>query len=172
VARWIKAAQPASSTRSYADGIPATFLNVLGNTYTAPGLNRIVMALPNEPNNAQLDFSRAVLNTSSDSPNLVFRITTQNEANFTGLDNPAAVSIRIDPKTGLFLGKFELKDPGQPREAKFSGLIIPAVEASTEPTEPSQPVQGLGYFLLPGLTPSVTKSPIISGLVKLSPNVD
>lgn len=172
VARWIKAAQPASSTRSYADGIPATFLNVLGNTYTAPGLNRIVMALPNEPNNAQLDFSRAELNTTSDSPNLVFRITTQNEANFTGLDNPAAVSIRIDPKTGLFLGKFELKDPGQPREVKFSGLIIPAVEASTEPTEPSQPVQGLGYFLLPGLTPSVTKSPIISGLVKLSPNVD
>lgn len=172
LARWIKAVPPASSTRSYAGGIPATFLNVLGNTYTTPGLNRIVMALANEPNNAQLDFSRAELNTTSESPNLVFRITTKNEANFTGLENPAAVSIRIDPKTGLFLGKFELKAPGQLREVKFSGLIIPTVEASTEPSEVGQSVQGLGHFLLPGLTPSVTKSPIASGLVRLSPRVD
>jgi hypothetical protein len=62
----------------------------------------------------------------------------------------------MTPSTGLFTGSLTLTDTGISRPIKYAGILL------------SHRAKGYGYFLLPGLNPSVTASNILSGKVTLN----
>jgi hypothetical protein len=163
LARWIKALQPASE-RAYQSGFSATTLSAKGALYVAPGTNRIVMGLPNVAGNAILDFSEGGLASVTPNPDIpTFRITSTHVGTIND-PNPADVSFSVTPSTGLFRGSFKLSDS---RKVSFEGLCINDSISDPEYGSSYRPPSGAGFFLLPGTTPSLSKSAILSGMVSL-----
>ncbi len=154
-ARWIKGSQPAAE-RSYQPGFPATTLNALGTAYFAPGTNQVVLGLPNLPNNLTIDFSEGGLGTAN--PDITVTLPGTNKAVFPAPNN-SKVTLVIVPATGSFTGSFEL---AAGRRATFQGLLISSLQPYAYP-------RGAGFFQLPDLLPSITKSPVRSGKVALTP---
>lgn len=177
-ARWIKDVQPATQ-RTYQAGIPETILSAVGTNYQAPSPTKIVMNLPNQADNAQLDFSEGGLSTAAPNPDLTLRLTTVNTPAYP-TTNPAKVSLAVTASTGSFTGAYTLSDG---RRVVYQGLIIPNLPQTPEVTQldsegntvvvqneiPASTAQGAGYFLLPELLPSLTKSKINAGRVVLQP---
>ncbi len=180
--RWIKDVQPATQ-RNYQAGIPATTLSILGATYNEPGTNVIVMNLPNvtspqAPNatNLIVDFSQGGLGSASRNPDNAMRLGKANTIEYRA-PNEASTSLTVTKKTGSFTGSFALKDGATnvPRSVTFQGLIVPPIPPTPAVTNSSGvlvanevPGSGsfaTGYFLLPELLPTVTKSKINSGRV-------
>ncbi|MBV6498242.1 MAG: hypothetical protein CJBNEKGG_00461 [Prosthecobacter sp.] len=162
-ARWIKALQPASE-RTYQPGFSATTLSATGALYVPPGTNRVVMGLPNVAGNAILGFSEGGLASAAPNPDIpTFRITSSHVGSITDA-NPADVSFSVTPSTGLFRGSFKLSDS---RKVGFEGLCINDSVSDPEYGSPYRPPSGAGFFLLPGTTPSLSKSAILSGRVSL-----
>lgn len=162
-ARWIKALQPASE-RAYQPGFAATTLAATGALYVPPGTNRIVMGLPNVAGNAILDFSEGGLASATPNPDVpAFRITSSHVGSIAD-PNPADVSFSVTPSTGVFRGSFKLSDS---RKVSFEGLCINDSISDPEYGSPYRAPSGAGFFLLPGTTPSVSKSAILSGRASL-----
>jgi cyclophilin family peptidyl-prolyl cis-trans isomerase len=162
-ARWIKALQPASE-RAYQPGFNATTLTATGALYVAPGTNRVVMGLPNVAGNAILDFSEGGLASATPNPDIpAFRITSSHVGSIAD-PNLAFVSFSVTPSTGLFRGSFKLSDS---RKVNFEGLCINDSISDPEYGSAYRPPSGAGFFLLPGTTPSISKSAILSGRVSL-----
>ncbi|MES2593866.1 MAG: immunoglobulin domain-containing protein [Verrucomicrobiota bacterium] len=179
--RWIKDVQPAAQ-RTYQAGIPETDLTVLGATYNAPGTNTIVMNLPKVTTpatvtNVKLDFSEGGLASASRNPDSEMRVSTANVVAYRA-PNTANTFLSIVPSTGSVTGSFALLDgttPAVPRSVLYQGLIIPPIPYTPAVTNSSgiltaNEIAGsggfaTGYFLLPELTPTVTKSKIKSGRV-------
>ncbi len=182
-ARWIKDVQPVTQL-NYQAGIPETFLDILGTNYIRPGTNQIVMSLPNTAtplpaaNNVLLDFSEGGLGSASRNPDISLRLTTANAPVYPAV-RQATTAIAIVPSTGSFTGTFVLLDGSVTRTVTYQGLIIPTIPATpaltntsggiTQPEIPGAEAKGAGYFLLPELLPSITKSKINSGKVSLLP---
>jgi cyclophilin family peptidyl-prolyl cis-trans isomerase len=176
-ARWIKDSQ-AATVLNYQAGIPETYLDILGTNYYAPtSLSPIVLGLPDAADNAQLDFSEGKLSGARD-PSIKLRLTTGNAAVYPA-SNPATTRLTVVPATGAFTGTFALLDSTVARNVTYQGLIIPGIPATPAATNTSGVIvqseiagteaYGAGYFLLPELLPSVTKSQINSGKVALRP---
>ena len=179
--RWFKTDTTSLNPRSYPTGVASTTLAVAGNYYFAPkpeqvekpkkpdpDKHEIVMGLPNVAGNAYLDFAEGGLVSGVTNPDVNFRITPANKASFTTGSNPGQVTLSIDTKTGLYSGAFNLEDG---RSTAFRGLIIPKTEAvnATNANLLAVSSYGVGYFLLPGLTPTLKTSQILSGKVTLQP---
>ncbi|MBB5039340.1 S8 family serine peptidase [Prosthecobacter dejongeii] len=150
---WVKS-QQASGTRNYGTGFPRHPLNGLGSRYTPPVAGGLLLDLPMNSINAQLDFSKGGLYTDFTQ---YFTLASGNIAQFpTGANNPHQLKMTLNAKTGLVTGsgtKIDI-DPLNPglnrqRPGTFSGLIIPHLNRAE------------GYFLLPGS--SAPESPIYSG---------
>ena len=161
---WVKHAQATSTDRVYNTGFLLFNLNAKGCKYVAPPANTPVLSLvPSSvagTNNAHFIFGQGGL-TGSETPliNKSFRVTPTNTADFSNTGgNPGLLALTITPGTGAFTGTFTLTDGGT-RKVAFNGLLIPRTDVR----------QGTGYFLLPGLSPSITTSPILSGLVQIVP---
>lgn len=173
--RWIKDVQPGTQ-RNYQPGIPATNLIVLGATYVKPGTNVIVMGLPNltSGTNTTIDFSEGGLATASRNPDRAVRLTTLNTTAYP-VPNTANTTLSIVSGTGSFTGSFSLLDGTVPRTVIHQGLIIPPIPHTPAVTNssgiitaneiPGSGAFATGYFLLPELLPSTTKSKINSGRV-------
>jgi cyclophilin family peptidyl-prolyl cis-trans isomerase len=176
--RWFKTDTTSLNPRSYPTSVISITLAVRGNYYVAPkpeqvkkpdpDKHEIVMGLPNVPGNAYLDFAEGGLVSGVSNPGVNFRITPANKASFTNGSNPGQVTLGIDAKTGLYSGAFNLQDG---RSAAFRGLIIPRTDAvnATNANLLAVSSYGVGYFLLPGLTPTLKTSQILSGKVTLKP---
>ncbi|MEQ1751512.1 MAG: immunoglobulin domain-containing protein, partial [Prosthecobacter sp.] len=182
-ARWIKDVQPVTQL-NYQAGIPETYLDILGTNYIRPGTNKIVMSLPDTAtplpaaNNTLLDFSEGGLDSASRNPDISLRFNTANTPVYPAV-RTATTAIAIVPTTGSFTGTFALLDGAIKRTVTYQGLIIPPIPATpavtntsggiTQPEIPGAGANGAGYFLLPELLPSITKSKINSGKVSLLP---
>lgn len=174
--RWIKDVQPGTE-RNYQAGIPETNLIVLGATYAKPGTNIIVMGLPNlagTSTNAMIDFTQGGLATATRNPDRAVRLTTLNTTAYP-VPNEAFTTLNIVSGTGSFTGTFSLLDNAVPRSVTYQGLVIPPIPHTPAVTNSSgiitaNEIPGVGafatgYFLLPELLPSTTKSKINSGRV-------
>lgn len=176
--RWIKDVQPASY-RTYQQGIPETFLQVVGANYSAPGTNKIVMGLPNVVANARMDFSEGGLSETTTNPDVTFRITTAQKAT-TFVSNVGKVNLTISKSTGAYSGTFKLADG---RLVTYRGLIIPPIPSTpaiqnfdgagnlvvTRAEIPPTSAFGSGYFLMPELPLNSKTSKINSGKALLTP---
>lgn len=179
--RWIKSVQPASE-RNYQPGIPETTLNVIGSTYNKPGTNIIVMGLPDTalaaaPNknapNLNISFTKGGLASASLNPDIAVRISTANGVNYP-VTRVAGTTLGINKDTGSFSGGFILLDSTIKRSVTYQGLLIPPIPHTpatyssgvlTANEIPGSSGFGTGYFLLPELLPTTSKSKINSGRV-------
>lgn len=173
--RWIKDAM-AATERNYQPGFPSTTLIIQGASYSNPGTNKIIMGLPDTAGtgaaNARIDFSQGGLDSASRNPDRAIRITTANGSVYPET-NAASTSLAISAATGALSGSFLLNDNGVARTVTYLGLVIPAIPHTPAVTNtsgvilqneiPGSGAFGAGYFLLPELLPSTTKSKINSG---------
>lgn len=163
---WAKNAQPPGGPdRVYHDGITRFNLTVKGGRYAAPPANTPVLGLTPSgvpgTNNAKITFSQGGLTGPEASlTNRALRITPTNTADLSNpAANPAMLKLTLNAATGAMNGSFVLTDGGATRTVAYAGVIIPRTDV----------LAGAGYFLLPGLTPTATLSPILSGEVLLTP---
>lgn len=164
---WMKNAQPASSKdRAYRNGFTAPMnLQVVGGFYTPPAANTPVLGfvanqVPGQ-NNARVSFTDGGLTmVESGLLDRPVRISPENLADFSNpAANPTNLNLRLTPATGLFTGSFTLTDGAVQRTAPFAGVLVPRTDVRA----------GCGFFLLPGLAPTATTSPILSGAALLLP---
>jgi len=168
VVTWYKKGPFSSADRTYASGIPLSYLNIMGGKYVAPAPGTPVLGLAiTAPgtNNAKLVFTEGGLTGPSPitpaamaaSLNRPLRITSGNIADFsTPSSNPTGLSLTLNATTGAMSGSFTLIDGLVSRPVTFHGVLVPRLSIK----------MGVGYFLLPEL-PTPATSPILSGLVKL-----
>lgn len=169
VTGWVEQAKtgPANSAdRTYKTGIPLLRRELDGAPWIKPTpAAPIVFGLPEgTTNNAAVAFNMGGVESATQFASLAqgFRITKANTAVFAtaALGNPCNVKLSIESSTGLVNGSFNLTDPGAtkpvPRAVKFAGILL------------SHRTRGLGYFTLPGLTPTVGTSAILGGRVEIT----
>lgn len=157
---------PISTTdRTYAGGIPYLERVVDGAPWVKPTTALpIVLGRGDAPGNASIAFSKGGIESAAQFASLAqtFRINKTNTTTFatTTTGNPCNVKMTITSSTGLFSGGFTLSDmvsgKAVPRPVNYAGILL------------SHRNKGYGYFLLPGLTPSTTKAPILGGRVVLN----
>lgn len=182
---WTKDTQP-SSERNYQAGFPGLSSVIRGTQYLAPRAENtpIFMNLPNVPGNVSIDFDGGGLGSASRNPDLTFRLLNSNKADFTGVSNPAKVTLNVIPSTGAYSGTYELEDSGLKRIVKFQGLVIPAIpgipglDAATvnsisyaaQAGSAPAPSHGVGFFLLDKLpvAPSTKSVALLSGNVRMN----
>lgn len=157
---------PISTTdRTYASGIPYLERVVDGAPWVKPTVALpIVLGRADAPGNAAIEFSKGGVESVAQFSSLAqtFRINKTNTTTFatatTG--NPCKVSMTITSSTGLFSGSFTLSDTvlGKAvlRPVSYAGILL------------SHRNKGYGYFMLPGLLPSTTTSPILGGRVVMN----
>jgi cyclophilin family peptidyl-prolyl cis-trans isomerase len=163
--RWYKEAQPISEKR-YQAGFQPTFLTAAGSPYVAPGTNQTVWGIADAPNNLKIDFTSGGLTSA---------LSTMARLNFDNSittppapGNPNKVSLKVTPSTGSYTGTYEIMTGTVLRKVTFNGLILSALKDQSRFGLNHLPPRGAGFFLLPGLTPSVTTAPILSGKAELS----
>jgi ELWxxDGT repeat protein len=154
---------PASSRdRTYNTGIAVVRRTVDGAPWIKPtAAAPIVLGLPNAAGNANITFSNGAVESAAQFGALaqIFRINQNTTTTFAAaaLGNPCKVTMKIISSTGLFSGSCTLTDTVSgrsiSRRISYYGILL------------SHRAEGFGYFLLPGLTPSTTTSPILGGRV-------
>ncbi len=177
--RWFKDAIQPATERNYQAGIPETFLTILGGIYYKPGTNQIILGLPSvstTTSNTVIDFSEGGLSSAAINPDRNVRITTVNSVSYP-IASDAKTNLSVKTDKGTFNGSFELLDNGVRRRVAYQGIIIPTIPHTPAVISsgnvvlaneiPGFGAQGVGYFLLPELLPSTTKSKINSGRVSL-----
>ncbi len=140
--RWFKKAQ---AVLAFPDGLDLDLL-VNGSEYLPPGLNQLVLGLPEVPagqNNAEIEVMGGGVEDAAQFLKLAqnFRVTRAHSAFFptSALVNPTGMKITtLNSKTGFFKGSFVLKDrtPVVTRTVNFEGVLG------------SQAGAGEGFFLL------------------------
>jgi hypothetical protein len=169
VAGWVdgfKRTAASAADRTYKAGIPYMEREVDGSAWINPAAAQpIVLGLPDQANNASIAFTKADVEFVTQFADLdqTFRINKNNSTTFAAATlaggNPCKVTLKITAKSGLFTGGFALADlvsgKSVPRPVKYAGILL------------SHRGKGYGYFLLPGLSPSVTTSDILGGRVEL-----
>lgn len=145
---WNKYPQPASSTRSYVDGIPLHQRMLDGARYVRSGSAEMPTGFANTGDNAYLLF----LNGGLEVP-LGQVVSWRATGAIQAAQEPLGLKAGFSPATATFTGSFIVPGAGG-RKADFQGVLLPHLQ------------QGLGYFLLPaavapGQTPST--APVLSG---------
>lgn len=124
----------------------------------------IVLGRGDAAGKASIAFSKGGIESAAQWANLAqtFRINKTNTTTFatTTTGNPCNVKMSPTSSTGLFSGSFVLSDSVSgkvvPRTVNYAGILL------------SHRNLGLGYFLLPGLTPSTATSPVLGGRVTVN----
>lgn len=155
---WLKLDSTAnSSSRSYKHGFLLHNLEADGGLYAKPATGVNVIGLTGTTDNAKFVFTDGGL------PASITQIASLPSTNVLTISTPNLNTVKIttfDLNTGSFKGTVIVLNalPASNRTVSFEGLLIPRLN------------QGLGQFQLPGLTPSVSTSDILSGQVKFSAN--
>lgn len=138
--------------RTYAAGFsitdPTDSYVIMGGLYTAPVSPLVLL---NKAANTQVELS---LTGGTDATAAEALVTLQAANKILVGTNTAKTKLAINAKTGLITGSFALTDK---RAGKFEGVVIPD----------GSELVGLGYYLLPEATPTITTSKILSGLMSL-----
>lgn len=154
----LRPADLSGKQRTYAAGFsitdPASAYVVNGGPY-AESANKVLF---NETSGDQLQLS-FIRGAEADAQTAEALLTLLTGNKLTVGTNGAKTKVTVNAKTGLITGSFTLTDR---RAGKFEGVIIPG-EGNTQ--------TGLGFYLLPEATPSVTTSKIVSGLMSIEPPV-
>ena len=157
--------------RVYQAGFAPFDLTAVGGRYVAPGTSAIVMDLPDNADNAILDFIGAGVGSAESpvSPGLTLRIRAAGVINLPA-SNPRSTMLTVTPSSGTFNGGFTLVDPNP---------AVPATDATRSTTYQGMIVRhadglsGFGFFLmqkLPTTLPdTVDTTPKLSGQVVLEP---
>lgn len=146
---WSKIPQPhKSTTRSYKNGFMLHALELKGGKYTPNNLHSY-LGLSSSPTDMSLNFAESV--------NPAFAQTfTLTSPNSLSLVSPArSLSLKIDPKTGIFTGSYKEGAPAV--TVPFAGILIDH-EASLDQS-------GYGHYLVP--ESSTATAPIWSAPVTL-----
>jgi hypothetical protein len=167
---WSREVQ-ALAERVYQAGFATFELTAVGGRYVAPSASAIVMELPDNDDNAILDFAGAGVGTTESpvSPGLTLRIRAAGVVNLPA-SNPRSTSLTVTPSSGMFNGGFTLIDPNPAvpatnatRSATYQGMIVRHAGG----------LSGFGFFLLqklPAALPeTVDTTPKLSGQVVLEP---
>ncbi len=163
--RWYKEGQSITEKR-YQSGFSPTFLRAAGTPYVAPGTNQTVWGIADTPNNLKIDFSSGGLTSAVST---LARLNFDNSVTPPAAPgNPNKVSLKVTPSTGSYTGTYEVMNGTVLRKVTFNGLMLSALRDQVRFGLNHLPPRGAGYFLLPGLTPSVTTAPILSGKAELS----
>jgi cyclophilin family peptidyl-prolyl cis-trans isomerase len=161
--RWVRGRQPLVE-RIYQPGFSPTLLSAYGALYIAPG-DKNVLKISDIEKNALIKFSRGGLAPAD--PSLSVKLGQTGGVVYPAA-NPSKVSLILSPNTGLINGSFELNG-AEKRKATYQGLIIPRnLDNPSGNGVILKPASGVGYFLLPGLTPTVATSAIKSGMVSMN----
>lgn len=157
--------------RVYQAGFAPFDLTAVGGRYVAPGTSAIVMDLPDNADNAILDFIGAGVGSAESpvSPGLTLRIRAAGVINLPA-SNPRSTMLTVTPSSGTFNGGFTLVDPNP---------AVPATDATRSTTYQGMIVRhagglsGFGFFLLQKLPTTlpdtVDTTPKLSGQVVLEP---
>jgi sugar lactone lactonase YvrE len=146
---WSKIPQPIKSTsRSYKNGFMLHALSLKGGKYTPNNLHSY-LGLSSSPADMMLNFAETV--------NPAFTQTfTLTAPNSLSLVTPAkSLTLKIDPKTGIFTGSFKEGTPAV--TVPFAGILIDH-EASVDQS-------GYGHYLVP--ESSAATAPILSAPVSI-----
>lgn len=161
--RWVRGRQTLVE-RIYQPGFSPTILSAYGALYIAPD-DKNVLKISDIEKNALIKFSRGGLTLTD--PSLSVKLGQTGRVVYPAA-NPSKVSLVLSPNTGLINGSFEL-DGAEKRKATYQGLIIPRnLDNPSGNGVILKPASGVGYFLLPGLTPTVATSAIKSGMVSMN----
>lgn len=163
--RWRKKPATPPAGRNYANGIGPLDLAITGGRYTAPGRGQYLLGLTSTQAG---DLTLAV--TGGGLPlaqGFDFTLSTAHIATFALSTKPSAPKLIITATTGTVTGSFVVTDTqtvdGKTvtlrRTATVSGILLSPAGAT--------PARILGHFLLPGLLPSTTTSPILSGAMQV-----
>ncbi|MDB6073395.1 MAG: Immunoglobulin I-set protein, partial [Verrucomicrobiaceae bacterium] len=146
---WYKPAQTAAS-RSYKDGFALHSLDLSGSKFVKPGSGVHVLGLSGTASNAKFTFTDGGLTAELTQ---LCNFPATNLITFPA-SNPNLVKITkaVNLATGIFEGSLTVDG----RIATFAGI---AMQGSS---------QAHGFFNLPGLLPSATTSPILSGKLVLA----
>lgn len=147
--------------RTYAAGFsvtsPASAFVIVGGAYTAPVAPLVLL---NKAANTVVELTFEEGAAGAEAAEADITLLAANK--LTIGTNTAKTKLVVNAKTGLITGSFALADK---RAGKFEGVVIP---------DGSQLI-GIGSFILPEATPSITTSKILSGLMSLdvpAPDVD
>ncbi len=162
--RWYKEVQPTTEKR-YQAGFSPTFLTAAGTPYVAPGTNQTVWGIADMPNNLKIDFTSGGLATALSS---TARLNFDNSITPLASGNPNKVILKVTPSTGSYTGTYEIMNGTVLRKVTFNGLMISALRDQSRFGLDHLPPRGAGFFLLPGLTPSISTAPVLSGKAELS----
>lgn len=160
---WLKTGPASATDKLYSSGFDVVGLTLDGSKWVKPAAGSMLLDLPNQPDNARVEFSHAGIEDVAQAASVsqTFQITSKHTAKFatatTG--NPCLVTMTLNATTGLFTGSFKLSDlkPGSttvkvPRTVAFGGILVSHLE------------EGFGWFSLPGLDKT---APTEVGLVHL-----
>lgn len=163
---WLKTGPASTTDRLYSSGFDVVGLTLDGTIWVKPAAGTMLFGLPNQANNARVEFSEAGIEdvAQATSVSQTFQITSTHTTKFatatTG--NPCLVTMTLNTTTGLFTGTFKLSDlkPGSttvkvPRTVSYSGILMNHLQ------------EGFGWFQLPGLSATSTPAPTLTGLVRL-----
>ena len=170
--QWSKPKSPASAKDTlYPNGFGPIEIVAEGAAYVPPAKGAVVMGLPNQANNANLDVSGAGLDTEGPATkefDITFSLLNPSSTGLTNKatmpsSNPNSVALpTVTPATGAFSGNFTIPNALAKlnRKVTFQGLIVKHGASSA----------GYGFFLLPSLpvgSETLATSPKHSGMVFL-----
>lgn len=164
--RWRKKPATPPSGRSYPLGIGPTNLVMNGGRYTPPAATHYLMDLTaTQAGGLSLVAEEGGLTTPANFP---FTLSTRHVATFNISTRDFSPRLTFNPTAGTMSGSFYVLDTqtigGKSvtirRTATVAGVLL--CKSGTAPAAM------VGCFLLPGLTPSVTTSPILSGAVEVT----
>jgi len=168
VSGWVEQIKngPANSTdRTYRANIPLLRRNVDGAPWIKPTvLMPVVQERPDAPDNADIAFTKGGIDSAAQFASIsqVFRIGKTNLTTFKAVNagNPCAITMKITASNGRFTGSLVLNDTVAgltvKRNVSYAGILL------------SHTGMGYGYFILPGLSPSIITAPILGGRVVLN----
>lgn len=152
---WYKIRQPFASTdRYYKDGFSLHPLEVTGGKYTPNQLYSYLypdVTAPFPPQNMWLRFEPSRINLFSQV------CTLKSPSSVTVPVNAKSLTMKVDPRTGIFSGSF--KEVGPAVTVPFAGILMNYVDGNAR--------QGFGHYLIPDS--EAKNSPVQSSPMTLEP---
>lgn len=163
--RWRKKPATPPSGRNYPNGIGPTNLVMNGGRYTPPASTHYLMDLTaTQAGGLALAADEGGLAAPVNFP---FTLSTRHLATFNISTRDFAPRLTFNPTAGIMSGSFYVLDTQTVGGKTVTIRRTAAVAGVLLCKSGTAPAAMLGHFLLPGLTPTVTTSQILSGAVEV-----
>lgn len=156
--------KPTIAGRAYPTAFGPINLKADGGYLALTNKTKAILGLP-AVGSVQLSFTDGGLADSVTDPNTIFNFNALNKAEAPNvLNNPGKVVMTINAATGAVAGSFTLVEAAPPltrAKVPFLGQVVRQTDGQ---------IKAVGYFMLgqiPGVSQTITTSPILSGGVRL-----